>query len=227
MHSTKTEILALLKRSDGATVDELASSLGLAPMTVRQHLTALERDGLIRAREVRRATGRPHYRYSLTDGGHRRVAQGYDRLVALLIEAAGAPAALDGATPGERRGRLFREAALALAKKHRGEVLMLSGGQRVARAVEILLAHGGFAEWHELRGAWEVRDFSCVYRASVDGCGPCQWHEPFLAALLGGPIEAAPPSGDCAACCRYLIPTPAGSPAATLALRGEESRSTP
>ncbi len=226
MHSTKTEILALLKRSAGATVDEIASSLGLAPMTVRQHLTALERDALIHAQEVRRATGRPHYRYSLTDGGHRRVAQGYDRLVALLIEAAGAPAALEGATPGERRGRLFREAALALAEQHRGEVLMLSGGQRVARAVEILQAHGGFAEWHDLAGAWEVRDFSCIYRASVDGCGPCQWHEPFLAALLGGPIEAAPPGGDCAACCRYVIPTPADRPSAVLAPLREESRST-
>ncbi|MDE3096674.1 MAG: winged helix-turn-helix transcriptional regulator [Chloroflexota bacterium] len=225
MHSTKTEILALLKRSDGATVDEIASALGLAPMTVRQHLTALERDGLIHAQEVRRATGRPHFRYSLTDGGHRLVAQGYDRLVALLVEAAGAPAALDGATPGERRGRLFREAALALAEKHRGEVLMLSGSQRVARVVEVLQAHGGFAEWHDLAGAWEVRDFSCVYRTSVDDCGPCQWHEPFLAALLGGPIEAAPPSGDCAACCRYLIPTPADGPAGVLAPSREESRS--
>ncbi|MHB8375518.1 MAG: helix-turn-helix transcriptional regulator [Dehalococcoidia bacterium] len=226
MHSTKTEILALLKRSDGATVDEIASSLGLASMTVRQHLTALERDTLVRANEVRRATGRPHYRYSLTDGGHRRVAQGYDRLVALLIEAAGVPAALDAATPDERRGRLFRAAALALAEKHRGDVLMLTGSQRIARAVEILQAHGGFAEWHELAGAWEVRDFSCIYRTSVDGCGPCQWHEPFLAALLGDGVESAPPSGDCAACCRYLIPTPAGRPVPATAPLPGESRPT-
>jgi len=59
MHSTKTEILAHLKRNDGSTVDGIASSLNLAPMTVRQHLMALERDGMVRAEEVRRFVGRP------------------------------------------------------------------------------------------------------------------------------------------------------------------------
>ena len=89
MHSTKTDILALLKRNDGATVDEISSALGLAPMTVRQHLTALERDALVSGQEVRRPTGRPHFRFRLTEDGHRRVSDGYDRLLALLVTAAG------------------------------------------------------------------------------------------------------------------------------------------
>ncbi|MBF6601213.1 MAG: DUF3489 domain-containing protein [Dehalococcoidia bacterium] len=208
MHTTKTEILALLKRSDGATVDEIASALGLASMTVRQHLTALERDALVGAAEVRRATGRPHYRYSLTEDGHRNVAQGHDRLVSLLVEAAGSlePADVDGATPGERRGRLFHVAAIMLAARHRGDVLGLTGPERAGRVVAILRAHGGFAEWHDLTGGWELRDFSCVYRGNVDGNGPCRWHEPFLGALLGAGVQSVPPTDDCAACCRYMIP---------------------
>ncbi|HEY7801501.1 MAG TPA: winged helix-turn-helix transcriptional regulator [Dehalococcoidia bacterium] len=208
MHTTKTEILALLKRSDGATVDEIASSLGLASMTVRQHLTALERDTLVGAEEVRRATGRPHYRYSLTEEGHRNVAQGHDRLVALLVDAAGSlePADVDGATPNERRGRLFRAAAVTLATRHRGDVLGLAGTDRVGRVVEILQAHGGFAEWHALSSGCELRDFSCVYRGSVDGNGVCEWHEPLLSALFGAGIKAVAPTDDCVACCRYLIP---------------------
>ena len=222
MHSTKTEILARLKRADGATVDELASSLGLAAMTVRQHLTALERDALIRAEEVRRATGRPHYRYTLTDDGHRHVSHGYDRLAAMLVDAAGLlePADLVAATPHERRAHLFRVAALALAERHRSDVLGVTGSQRIARVVEILEGHGGFPEWHQLDGSWEVRDFSCVYRSSVDGCGPCQWHEPLLGALLGS-IEPAPPANDCAACCRYLIPIQAGRPAVRASMTGD------
>ena len=76
MHNTKTEILALLKRSDGATVDDIATSLSLASMTVRQHLTALQRDALIQAQEVRRATGRPHYLYSPERRGPPRYCPG-------------------------------------------------------------------------------------------------------------------------------------------------------
>jgi hypothetical protein len=90
----------------------------------------------------------------------------------------------------------------------------------VPRVAELLQAHGGFVECHQVDGAWELRDFSCVYRTYVDGCGPCQWHEPLLTALLGA-IEPAPPAGDCAECCRYLIPDEAGRPAAKTPFRGE------
>ena len=47
MNDTKGEILALLKRTGGHSVNELASTLTLAPITIRQHLTRLERDGLL------------------------------------------------------------------------------------------------------------------------------------------------------------------------------------
>jgi len=209
LHSTKTQILALLKRTDGAAVDELASSLGLAAMTVRQHLTALERDSLVRSQEVRRPMGRPHFRYSLTQLGHSQVAQGFDRLLALLIEAAGRlrPADLDGSPEAPRR-QLFALAAESLAARHRTELEGLDGAGRAERLVEILRLHGGFAEWHDLGdGRVELRDFSCVYRNTVGGCEPCAWHETFLAGIMGeaARIETAPDTDDCAACCRYHI----------------------
>lgn len=216
MHSTKTEILFILKRRDGATVDDIASSLSLAPMTVRQHLNTLQRDALIRADEVRRSTGRPHYRYSLSDEGHRSIAQGHDRLLVLLLDAVGSlgPEDVAGATPDQRRARVFHAAAYALADRYRGEVLGLPTASRIPRVVEILRAHGGFADWHQNGEGGELRDFSCVYRAVVDDGGPCQWHEPLLEALLGA-IEPVAASDDCVACCRYTITIPAGRPAAT------------
>jgi predicted ArsR family transcriptional regulator len=208
MHSTKSEILALLKRSDGATVDELATSLSLAPMTVRQHLTALERDALVQSEEVRRPTGRPHYRYKLTGDGHRRTLDGHDRMLALLVEQAGLvePILIVQASPAERRGRLFEAAAKALAERHREDVQALSGDERFDRVAAILQSHGGFAEWHRAGDAYEFRDFGCVYRATVGESGPCAWHETFLSALLNVPIRAADGVADCAVCCRYVIP---------------------
>lgn len=213
MHATKSEILALLKRSDGATVDELSTSLGLAPMTVRQHLVALERDGLVSSDEVRRPTGRPHYRYRLTSDGHRKCADGYDRLVTLLVEGAGA---LNGAETSEdaRRRALFRRAASMLAARHRAELMALLGDERVGRLVAILRSHGGFAEYHVRGDECELRDFSCVFRANVGGGGRCDWHETFLEEALGEPVRAAPPPGDgCADCCNYIITLRAETPA--------------
>jgi len=207
MHSTKSEILALLKRSDGGTVDELSSALGLASMTVRQHLIALERDGAVSADEVRRATGRPHYRFRLTQDGHRRVSDGYDRMLALLVDQAGRlePADVAGATPDERRARLFRLAAEALADRHRPELRALSGPARIQRVAEVLRSHGGFAEWHDLGTDYELRDFSCVFRSTLGNGMPCAWHESFLASALETDIRTADEPSSCAACCRYLV----------------------
>jgi predicted ArsR family transcriptional regulator len=210
MHSTKTQILAQLKRGHGATVDELSSSLGLASMTVRQHLTTLERDGAVQAQEVRRPNGgRPHFLFTLTDDGHRRVSEGYDRLVQLLVAEAGALG--DATDPDARRRELFRRAGETLADRHRAEVAQLSGGERAERLTAILRAHGGFAEWHENGNGVELMDFNCVFRSTIRTGGPCDWHEPFLARILDTPVQAAPRTS-CDDCCRYIIP--ADAPAA-------------
>ena len=205
MHSTKTEILAHLKRNDGSTVDGIASSLNLAPMTVRQHLTALERDGAVRAEEVRRPTGRPHFHYRLTDDGHRRLSEGYDRLVALLVEQAGVIEP-NGHSPDGKRSALFRAAAVSLAERNAAEVRGLNPREAVERTVTILRMHGGFTEQHSIGDAYEIRDFGCVYREMVSRTGRCEWHQPFLEALLDADVQAAEEDdGQCIACCRYVV----------------------
>ena len=206
MHSTKTEILAHLKRNDGSTVDGIASSLNLAPMTVRQHLMALERFGAVRTEEVRRPTGRPHFRYLLTEDGHRRLSDGYDRLVALLVEQAGLLNGSEAPTPAERREHLFRKAAEALAQRHRADLHGLGTAAQAERAVGILRMHGGFAEFHSRGQEVEIRDFGCVYREIVTRTGPCAWHEPFLNALLDADVRAESDAlSGCAVCCRYAV----------------------
>ncbi|HXK34389.1 MAG TPA: winged helix-turn-helix transcriptional regulator [Dehalococcoidia bacterium] len=215
MHSTKSEILAQLKRNGSASVDELATGLGLAPMTVRQHLMALERDALIQAVEVRRGNGRPHYRYTLTEDGHRRIADGHDRLLVLLVEQAGV-IEVNGEGPDVRRARLFEAAATALASRVRHELEPLSPDQRMDRIIALLRSHGGFADWHPLDDGYEVRDFGCVYREAVGGGGPCAWHETLLAALTGAPVRTVAPPDGCGECCRYIIDmAPAGQAAPT------------
>ena len=223
MHSTKNDILGLLKRNDGATVDELASSLNLAPMTVRQHLTALGRDALVRATEVRRPTGRPHYLYELTIDGHRQVLDGHDRMLILLVEQAGLVEPDSAAdSPQERRRMLFTRAAETLAERHGAEMRALAGAVQAAQVVALLRAHGGFADWHPARDGYEIRDFGCVYRASVEGDGACSWHETLLARLTSARVYAAESPAECADCCRYVVVTNAPVSAGVQSRNGYE-----
>ena len=123
---------------------------------------------------------------------------------ALLIDAVGT---LDVPGNGRARRDVFRAAAEALARKHHAEFEQATGRERIERAVAILRSHGGFAEYHERDGMFELRDFSCVFRAALGSDGACEWHETFLRNTLGNEVELAPEPGDgCAACCRYVVP---------------------
>ena len=59
----------LLKNKGGLTVDELSRQLEITRNAVRQHLAALENDGLVNPGVTRTSGGRPQQIYVLTDAG--------------------------------------------------------------------------------------------------------------------------------------------------------------
>jgi predicted ArsR family transcriptional regulator len=60
MQSTRQQILEYLQRHGRGTVKELGSLLGLTSTGIRQHLTVLERDDLVEAREERGRVAHTH-----------------------------------------------------------------------------------------------------------------------------------------------------------------------
>ncbi len=88
MQATRQDILDYLRRHAEATVKELGEHLGLTSTGIRQHLTVLERDGLVEAREERGHVGRPALVYRLTPGGDGLYPKKYDELANALIEEA-------------------------------------------------------------------------------------------------------------------------------------------
>lgn len=223
MNTTKSDILARLKRSGGSSVEELATGLGLARMTVRQHLATLERDGMIASREVRRPTGRPHFEYSLTDRGEETFPKRYERLAALILEEV---SLLDGEeivglTPAEKKRLLFGRMVERLFAQYEGRV---SGSleERVAAVAKILEEEGGFAEWRAANGKLEITDYNCVYRRVAESHDDlCEWHLALLSRLLGGDVRCTQFMSRGAECCRFEIETEAAAP---MSAAGAEER---
>ena len=73
MHSSKTQLLQALKGPGRFRVDELAVAVGIAPMTVRQHMATMARNSLVGAHEKRQRLGGPHLVYFPFEG----VADGF------------------------------------------------------------------------------------------------------------------------------------------------------
>lgn len=68
MGRTQQDLLkALLYAPAGMSIDELAHSLGVTRTAIRQHLAALERDGLVMRGATRPTGRRPEQLHQLTD----------------------------------------------------------------------------------------------------------------------------------------------------------------
>jgi DeoR family suf operon transcriptional repressor len=206
MNDTKAEILALLKRTGGHSVNELAGTLSLAPITIRQHLTRLERDGLVLSEPVANGNGRPHYVFRLSAKAH---AEAFpyrsDRLVELLIREIGYldGSELQGLSERQRMFLLLERLAQRLANEYAAVIRGWPLQERVVFVTEVMQSDGGFAEWEETERGFEIRDFNCLFHRLLDG-NVCEWHRTFLTSALGEDLHVEPCATD-EHCCRYTI----------------------
>ncbi|MCC6237379.1 MAG: winged helix-turn-helix transcriptional regulator [Dehalococcoidia bacterium] len=86
VETTRERILAILRRSDGATIDQLAADVGLAGATVRRHLDVLLRDGHVTIQQSKGRTGRPRHVFFLTEAGADLFPHHYVRLTHRLLD---------------------------------------------------------------------------------------------------------------------------------------------
>src|SRR5947209_4587239 len=205
MQSSKSQILSALKRGGRRSVDELASILRLAPMTVRQHLATLERDGLVCSTEERQRLGRPHFVYFLTESGEESFPKRYDRIAIELLHEIGRLGSeeIAGLSAEEKTTLLFDKLADRFIGRNRQRVHGLNLAQQVALVAQLLQEESGFAEWGTTEGGFEISDYNCCYRRlhGIDG-EPCQWHERILAGLLDGTVAwCSQPAGGAQRCC--------------------------
>jgi len=78
-------MLDVLKRDGAADTERLANLAGITVSGARQHLTALERDGLITHRVTRRGAGRPRHTYALSPAGDALFPRHYGALTNELL----------------------------------------------------------------------------------------------------------------------------------------------
>jgi predicted ArsR family transcriptional regulator len=208
LQSTKEQILTFLKRTGDSTVDGLAVAFGLARMTVRQHLSALERDGLVSSREERQRTGRPHLVFSLSEQGLERFPKRYERFADLALQEV---AFLDseeikGLSADEKKKLLLSKMAERVYQQHAPRVAGKPLDSRVAVVADILHEEGGFAEWKANGAAFEIVDYNCVYRRVAESHEDvCEWHVQLLGKLLGQKIQCSQYMSRGADCCRFVV----------------------
>ncbi|MCU1458173.1 MAG: putative transcriptional regulator [Actinomycetia bacterium] len=110
---TRRAILVALKRTGGATAEELGAGLGITPSAVRQHLQALTAEGLVEHAPDRARAGRPRHRHVLTPAGEAFFPKRYgDLTLELLADAEAEDAGLVDRLFERRRNRRLERTLL-------------------------------------------------------------------------------------------------------------------
>lgn len=84
---TRQMLLVAIKNSRAATTDQLARETFLSPGAVRQHLLALEAQGLVTYVRLRDGPGRPRHVFQLTRSGEELFPQLYSEMANVILAA--------------------------------------------------------------------------------------------------------------------------------------------
>ena len=155
MQTTRQQILEHLQRHGRATVKELGQLLRLTSTGIRQHLTVLERDGLVLASEERGRVGRPTLVYTLTEKAETLFPKCYDELATALLEE------IRAEEGSERLYQLLHRVAQRLAESFWERVQGKSLAQRVEETALILQEQGCLVDWEQRDGEFFLHEFTC------------------------------------------------------------------
>jgi predicted ArsR family transcriptional regulator len=195
--STRGQIITLLRRAS-RTVDELAQALSLTDSAVRAHLAALERDGIVQQRGVRRGGGKPSSVYDLTPEAEQLFPKAYDPVLQHLLEV------LSERISTDEVETLLREVGRRMAARWK----VPSGGLpvRIGAAIEVYNELGGLAELEACDGHSCIRSYSCPFATVVQGHpSVCRLAETLLSELVGVPVQQHCDDDGVPRCC-FTVP---------------------
>jgi len=157
MKSTRDHILQTLLRHPRSTINDLAVSVGINPISVRHHLTNLQMEALVAAEEERHGVGRPRLVYFLTENGMEKFPTRYLRLTTRILTQ------MKGKFPQPMVSEMFREVATVMADEHAAELMGLNVEERLDAMKEMLAEEGFVVEWEKQGTQYLIHEITCPY----------------------------------------------------------------
>ncbi|NTU55313.1 MAG: winged helix-turn-helix transcriptional regulator [Anaerolineales bacterium] len=200
MKSTKDRILQTLLRKPRITINDIAEAVEINPISVRHHLSNLEKEGLISAEEERHGVGRPRLVYSLTEDGMERFPTKYLRLTTRLLSQ------MKETIPGPMVAQLFNQVAEDLADQYAADIKGLNMEERLDFVKELLAQEGFTVEWELKDGQYEIHEISCpYYQIGVAHPEVCTMDQTLISRMLAVPANKVQCILNGGAHCTYVV----------------------
>jgi predicted ArsR family transcriptional regulator len=196
LETTRGQMVSLLRRG-ARTVEDLATALGLTNNAIRNHLSTLERDGIVRQEGVRRSpgAGKPAVVYELHPEAEPLFSNAYAPVLRTLVDV------LVDELPADQTDAVMRRVGHQLATGAGGRA---PGdlAARVKAAAAVLTSLGGDVEIIEENGALRIRGCACPLSATVsDHPEVCRAVETLVGDVVGAAVESRCEHGPRPKCC--------------------------
>lgn len=191
---------ALLHNKEGLTVDALTGTLNVSRNAVRQHLTALERDGVVAKGPTQPSGGRPEQLYRITQRGQEMFPRQYSWFSEMLMATLNAT--LGEASATERLEEMGRSAGRSISER---QPVAASRADRVAVAAKAMGTLGYEAKVAE-GNALEIEAQNCVFhQLAIKYPQICKFDLALLSTATGQGVEhrACMARGDSKCCFRF------------------------
>ena len=207
MHGTREHVLEFIVAHRDARVEDLTEAFGITAAAVRRHLDNLRADGMVDARAVKQATGRPYHAYFATDEAQGTLPAGYEDLLGRLLRG------VDGHEDVAQA--VAEQMAESVASRHRDDFTAGALPEvRIVQVTESLRRDGILDGWHEEADGYHLVNGHCPYRTAAEMSKlPCESDRKAIELLLGQDVSQLNRIVDGAPICEYLVkattPTPA------------------
>jgi len=200
MKSTRDRILQTLSRKPRTTINEMAEAVGINPISVRHHLSNLEKEGLVEAQEERHGVGRPRLVYLLTEEGLEHFPTRYLRLTNRLLTQ------MKESMPERAVSKLFTQVAEGLAADYAGQVKGMSMEERLDTVKELLTDEGFTVEWEKAEDGYRIHEINCPYfQIGQNHPEVCTVDQTLISKMLAVPANKVQCILDGSAHCTYVV----------------------
>jgi predicted ArsR family transcriptional regulator len=170
----------LLQQPEGLSVERLATELGFTPGAVRQHLAALERDGLVQRAGQQPTKGRPERLYTLTPRGREGFPRRYRDLAESLLEEV-------GHTIGEKK---LEDMMRRMGARAGADVRDASGKRATIEATAAAMQEAGYEAEVNPEQKDEIVAHNCVFHTLAEHFPAiCQFDLAFMESATDTKVE--------------------------------------
>ncbi|MEW6110456.1 MAG: metalloregulator ArsR/SmtB family transcription factor [Nitrospirota bacterium] len=199
---TRKNIIILLKKSGGMSIEELSRNINITPMGIRQHLMSLEKKGIVTYHAKKHGIGRPGFIYKLTEEADELFPKSYD---SFAIDVLRDIEKYDGKEKIDKIFRWRRDRLFKLKKK------ALSGSEDfdgILNALKgILESEGHFVEINKHNGSYHLMQYNCpISKIALEFKAACKHELQMYKDLLGRDVKRTRTQSEGNSSCLYIIP---------------------